>query len=406
MPARLARLPLSLAAIALLAVGVTTSVAPAQAVGGRAVNGQRTQPATPPPGRGTARTMPMVNVNPQGIGIESPDNPLRVDFPIPTAGEPPKLDWGIVPMNSTLHGSVRVINRSEEPLTIAAMRPSCQCTALNDLSGTVIAPGDSAEVALTVESRNVVGVSSNRVRFVFTDGTVTQVDLVFQTTWALFTEPSYIDALTNPYGVIRVQSIDGEPFRILSAADRTPIYADGYVPSSPPRNEYLIVWNVAEYDADTCLNASGERMPMWWTVETDHPGAPMIPLRVRHLPCTQLDVPTGSRRWFLSQHHVALGLVEPGSEHDFELKMKWMPNSVVNDTVERMTDTSDEFDISVTEVVRDGDEITVRGRVRITEVAEGLVYDAATVHGEDRRNSQRLVIIASVDRGDRRAAAD
>ncbi|MFK7961401.1 MAG: DUF1573 domain-containing protein [Phycisphaerales bacterium] len=389
---------------AFVVVGGSADVATAQVVGGRAVDGSQAQPA-PARGRAAPR-LPQAVADPNAPGVNKPDQPLRLDFPLPLQGEAPKLNWGVVPMTSVLYGSVNLINRSDEPLTIAAMRPSCQCTALNDLSGTVIAPGESAEVVLSVETKNIPGTSTNRVRFVFTDGTVTQVDLIFRTTWAILAEPTYIDALTNPYGVIRLQSIDGEPFRILATNGHTPIYADGYDPSTPPRNEYLIVWNVSTYDGETCLDADGKHMPMWWVVETDHEGAPLIDLRVRQLPCTQLDLPGATRRWYLSQNHLPLGLVDRGSEHDFELELKWLPNSVINDSIGRISEESDEFDITMTEVIRDGDRIVVRGKVRITDQASDLVYSNAIFHGEDPRNTQRLAIIATVNGGARAAGSD
>ncbi|MHC4811099.1 MAG: DUF1573 domain-containing protein [Planctomycetota bacterium] len=207
------------------------------------------------------------------------DNPIEAVLSLPVGEATTTLDWGRVSLEQTVHGAVRVRNDGSEPITILAMRASCQCTALDDLSGTTLAPGESAVARVSVETRTIAGTIRNQLRFVFSDRTTASVGLVFEASRAVEAEPTYIDALSQPYGVIKVRSVDGRPFRILSAHGQTPIYAFAYDPArDEPRSEYMLVWNLESWDPVDCLNDAGEPMPLWWVVETDHPGAPLVPL--------------------------------------------------------------------------------------------------------------------------------
>ena len=228
---------------------------------------------------------------------------------------------------------------------------------------------------MSVETRSIAGTIRNQLRFVFSDRTSTAVGLVFEASRAVETEPTYIDALSQPYGVIKVRSVDGRPFRILSAHGRTPIYACAHDPTrDEPRSEYMMVWNLESWDPVDCLDADGVPMPLWWVIETDHPGAPLVDLRVRHDPCTRLDGPNSVRRWYLSRNHVVLGRVAAGEAAEFDVFMKWLPNAVVNDVIDRVSDADDRFDAELVRVDREGDEITAVIRVRVAPDARGLVY--------------------------------
>ena len=340
---------------------------------------QTPRPATPAPPAAAGRSV---------------DTPIEAVLSLPVGEATPTLDWGRVPLESTVYGTVRVRNDGAEPVTILAMRASCQCTALDDLSGTTLAPGESATARVSVETRSIAGTIRNQLRFVFSDRTSTAVGLVFEASRAVETEPTYIDALSQPYGVIKVRSVDGRPFRILSANGRTPIYAFAYDPArDEPRSEYMMVWNLESWDPVDCLDADGVPMQLWWVIETDHPGAPLVDLRVRHDPCTRLDGPNSVRRWYLSRNHVVLGRVAAGEAAEFDVFMKWLPNAVVNDVIDRVSDADDRFDAELVRVDREGDEITAVIRVRVAPDARGLVYGRLVVHGKDPRNSQFLPVV-------------
>lgn len=326
------------------------------------------------------------------------EKPLEVELRLPVGDEEATLDWGRVGLEETVYGSVRVVNAGDDPIRILAMRASCQCTALDDLQGTTLAPGESASARITVETRSIPGIIRNQIRFVFSDQTTTSVQLVFETSRAVEATPAFIDATASPYepyGIVKLKAVDGRPFRILSSHGTTPIYAFAYdAAKDEPRSEYTMVWNLDGYDPETCLNAAGEPMPLWWVIETDHPGAPLVDLRVRQFPCTGLDGPNAIRRWYLSKNHAMLGRMPAGASAEFEVEMKWLRNSVVNDVIDRVSEDDDQFDAELVSVTRDGDQIIALIRVTLSENARGLVYGRMTIHGEDPRNSQFVPVVA------------
>jgi hypothetical protein len=72
-----------------------------------------------------------IDVMPENPAVEVP--PIRL--------EPAMLDFGFIAPGTEVQGTVKLINTSQEPLTILAAQPTCKCTTLNDISGSVIQPG-------------------------------------------------------------------------------------------------------------------------------------------------------------------------------------------------------------------------------------------------------------------------
>lgn len=323
---------------------------------------------------------------------------VTLALPVTPATNQVALDWGSVPLRSIQVGTVHIANTSAEPLTILAMRASCSCTALDDLSGKVLAAGETLSTRVSMDTRNIPGPQKSALRFVFSDRTNAEVILQFDATRAVETDPPFIRALDVSYGVLRVRSTDGKPFRIIRANGEAPVYGMAFDPvRDEPKSEYMLVWNLEGYDPDTCADAAGRPMPLYWVIETDHADAPVIDVRVRHDPCTRLDLPRAddTRRWYLSQNHEVLGRIEAGATHEFEVSMKWLRNSPVNDLIARATTESNAFDVEVARVTRDGDEVTALIRVTVSPDARGFIYDRVTLHGENPNNRQWLPVMGT-----------
>ena len=97
--------------------------------------------ASPPggkPGQSTDSTQRLETLQEPVIAPVLDDEP-------PLELVPPVLDFGVVAPNATSQGAVRLFNRSEEPMLILAVEPSCKCTALDDIAGRTIAPGESID---------------------------------------------------------------------------------------------------------------------------------------------------------------------------------------------------------------------------------------------------------------------
>ena len=282
------------------------------------------------------------------------------------------------------------------------MRPSCTCTTLEDHSGKVIPPGGSLPIDASLESTPYPGKSKVEIRFLFAGyDDVVALPITAVVSWAVRAEPAYFSATAEGawMGTVQVTSIDGRPFSVISAGDREPRFVDGFDPGlDTPRTTYTLGWDLREFDNELCTNAVGERMPMWWVVETDHPDAPLVDVRVRHHPCCLLDMPTrGGRQWFLADNRKVLGTLQPNAPVEFETRLKWLRDRAPNDTIRAVESLSDQFDVELLEVRQD-DDSTIHVRVRLTPSGDvrGLLYGNMRFYGFTNGHHQKLVAIGRV----------
>jgi hypothetical protein len=314
--------------------------------------------------------------------------------------EPETLDFGTVAPNTELRGDVTLRNTSDAPVKVLVMKPSCKCTTVQDLTGKVIGPGETVTITAVMEKRSYPGPRNSKINFAFDDGTQTEFLITSVVSLAIQAEPAYVNAVEVTSGVYKVQSLDGQPFRILAVNGKAPQWAPGFEPGTEPQAEYELSWDLAGYNLGGCQNEDGKRMRRWWVIETDHPEVPVLDMRLRHA-CTRLERATAGRRWYLSENRVVLGAFEPEESKEFDLHFKWLRNQDPTATIERLTCNSPQFDAELVEVTRDGDEVNIRLRITARRGHEGLIYDELRLHGNVPGQSQGLTIIGSVPTPDR-----
>jgi hypothetical protein len=227
---------------------------------------------------------------------------------------PGMLDIGVIPPNSVHPLEFALSNTGTSDLEVVLTKPTCLCTAMDDLAGTIISPGKSVTLNATFTAPTELGEKRAKVQVVFRqDGAEDRALIGFGGTIAmeLQPEPPYVEALKGvTAGVITVASIDDRPFSVISTDGERPVFADGFDPASDaPRSSYEVRWNVPDRSLDDC-----EGMRLWWIVETDDEVCPIIPVRVRHN-CTgsRSDMLRRRRGWIFSEQIVALGAVEAGA---------------------------------------------------------------------------------------------
>jgi hypothetical protein len=351
-------------------------------------------------GRGTA-TAPAVEDNQVAGGDASLDLPPARDWDVlprpPFVFDPPMIDFGVVDAAIELREVVTLRNVSDEPLRIQAMKPDCRCTAIQDYTGKVIAPGGSIDFDIVFETPKYMGPKGASVRFIFEKYGYAELKIQSLVAREVMAEPSYIRAQDARSGVITVKTMDREPFRILAADNRPPVYADGFDPEQDePRSEYQLAWDLTEYDNKTCENSDGRRMPKWWVIETDHPAAPIIDVRVRHLPCTQIEAPNRNRRWLIRDFHVVLDDITAGEAGEFTTRMQWLKGMEPNETISSIESECDDFHAVLLPLERDGDDTICRVRIIPTPGFTGLIYGDVRFNGSLAGNSQALTVIGRV----------
>jgi hypothetical protein len=327
----------------------------------------------------------------------------------PLAFEPDTLDFGMVPPNTPMSGKVRITNVADLPVRIAAMRPSCTCTTVEDLTGRTIAPGESVELTPVVEGLASAGERKSEVRF-RVHGYDEQISYFIRgvVTRSVRADPANFEmpAEGAPFrGTVRVTSIDGAPFTILSAGGAPPDYADGFAPGhDEPRNAYDIRWDMTGFDPANCLDASGNRMPIWWVIETDHPGAPVVVLHVRHVVCAMPELPREGQAWVLSELHTVIDRIDPGGSAEVDVVMKFLRGLPPTDTARAVTSESKAFRAELVGRTRGEDRITFR--IRITPAADvrGVFVGDLRIHSV-KGYSRSIAVIGRVADAPARTAA-
>ncbi len=244
----------------------------------------------------------------------------------PLTVEPGGLDFGVIDPKSTHQALITLRNTGAGPIRIIDAKPDCACTAPENLAGRVIGPGETIPFSATFTAPTETGRKKAKITLIFEYGGKTQrpisIPLHGLITMAVRSSPPYIDALKGvTTGQVRLDSVDGRPFRIISADGRPPVFADGFDPESgESRSAYTVRWNVPPRSIDNCAGAR-----LWWVVETDNPDCPILPLRIRH-ECTggRRDPDRQRRGWSFKEYIANLGAVAGGKtvEVDVEIDNK------------------------------------------------------------------------------------
>ena len=313
----------------------------------------------------TARTIADL---PIGSAVALTDEP-------PVEVVPPFLDFGFISPNEDASGSVKIINRGTEPLMILAAEPSCKCTTLNDLSGTVIPPGGSIDLEAKLDGASNTGPKTASIKVLFDGYSVVQVvDLKAEIALPIRAIPPYINAVRNQnrQGRIVVESIDGEPFSVCSIHGLAPTFL-GFDPATDtPRSQYIVT-----YDLDTMPTP----FPRYLVIETDRPDTPMVDVYLRHE--TTLPKPNRNLR-MAGGFRFPLGLIKQGGYVDIEVSFDTVSQPIAT-VISESSDCRAELLGTRTEETDKGLLTFVMIRVTPASDYEGVLYaplSAMTSGGE------------------------
>ena len=320
----------------------------------------------------------------QGVAgnIQSPTNVVS-SGPAPVVFDPPAVDLGYILPNQTVNMIIQVRNIGSEPLKIALVKPSCTCTTLDDLAGTVIPPGDSVSLTAQLKARPKPSPMTSSVTFSFEGyADSSKVLISAQVARPIRTIPQIFNCVTGKplSGQVVVESIDGRPFTIWAANRQPPEYINFDPATDEPRNTYVLEWDVSRYTQQT--------MPGWWVIETDHPDCPVVDVWVRH----EWNMPEGAagRRWRLVTQHVVIDGINAGESGEFTVEIA----KLGRDDIHLVQSLSNEFDAKLVSIQRNG--VDTEATVRITPAAghHGLLY--GTIQFISKAHAQKLTVIGTV----------
>lgn len=306
--------------------------------------------------------------------------------PPPIRFEPESLEFGLLKPGEERTGTVEIRNLSDKPLRIVGSRASCKCTSF-DLANQIIAPGGTVPLTATMKPDVSPGPKKAKVRIGFEGyGQIAEVDINAEVSLAVHCDPAYIATGGTEYtGTIEVKSLDEKPFTLITADAKAPDFVDFDPVNDTPRNHYTIRYDLTMYSPDHC-----EEWPGWYMIETDHPEAPVVDMRIRDK-CTIPKLP-GSRRWLPTHQREIVGLLKPGESREFVIPMLWAPNSARNDLVNAVVTSSDQFTVELlaTDYSLDDPEITVR--VTPKPEVRGLLYGVIELHSTLGNSAEYLVM--------------
>ncbi|MBC04431.1 MAG: hypothetical protein CMJ34_14190 [Phycisphaerae bacterium] len=258
----------------------------------------------------------------EGIIYQSGSIPIR---PGATAvyGDPADVDFGVVTPGSKLRTEIRLVNPTDQPVVLRAAVPTCQCTTVN-VDGTIIPSMGAVGIPMTLQVPSTTGEKKAAVNTVLVPGgkgprlTLRAIAAyaVRATASTSAGGPStlWVDAL-KPAGIsgrIQLDSTDGRPFRVLSVNGETPMFLQG---TGQPATTQSIAYDLSGRTSAT--------MPKWMLIETDHPDAPMVEMRVRHMASRLPHQFQNYKVKVQFDGYIAnVGRISPGSTAEFSVELK------------------------------------------------------------------------------------
>ena len=313
--------------------------------------------------------------------LQSTTNVVRSD-PAPVVFDPPAVDLGYILPNQTVNTIIQVRNIGDKPLKITLVKPSCTCTTLDDLTGTVIPPGESVSLTAQLKARSKPSPMTSSITFLF-EGYLesSKVSISAQVARPIRTIPQLFNLATGKLsGQVVVESNDGRPFTISAANRQPPEYINFDPTTDEPRNVYVLQWDVSQYTQQT--------MPGWWVIETDHPDCPVVDVWVRH----QWNRPerAAGRLWRLGTQHVVIDGIKAGESAEFTVEIV----KLGLDDIYTVLSLSNEFDAKLVSLQRNGAD--AEATVRITPAADhrGLLY--GTIEFLSSASYHKLTVIGTV----------
>lgn len=230
--------------------------------------------------------------------------------PPPLTVHPPAFEAGDLRPREEREATFTLTNTGDREIQFGDVRATCWCAA-GQLSKRTLAPGESATLHARLEAPAEPG-PIDRAIFVFVQGYAQPAAI------ALRADVNYgIRYRVEPdeehpeRAVVHLESVDGAPFRVISAGQVAPVFVDGFEPETDqPRSAYAISYGMQ-------ATAPVAIAPPWFLVETDHPDSPVI-----DLPLPEYQELRRLRPWTMSERRILLGTMLTGESQEFTVTLR------------------------------------------------------------------------------------
>ncbi len=214
-------------------------------------------PNTTPPNISKAKTDPVTPTEP------------AVVLPQAIEASPAILDLGTFSTSEKSTGTVKLTNIADEPVTVISARASCGCTTSDFKKNTVLNPGESTDITITMDGKGKARKLSKTVTFTIDGRPPLRLAVNGQTISFvnLDVDPLVIDDETGS-STVTLTSTDGQPFKILSIL---PAIVANISEEASPTQELILDWD-AFWDVVRTTKV---------TIRMDHPLCKEITTNVR-----------------------------------------------------------------------------------------------------------------------------
>ncbi len=276
--------------------------------------------------------------------------------------EPASLRLGYVLPESVITREFTLVNDSQESLMVKEIKRGCSCTEVTFQAGE-LAPGESRKGLATFTAGMTPTTKNNKIKIMFENHQPMTLPMNAMVSRAVDVQPpnfrmhskSYYDGpVSRTKSRVQLSATDSQPFRILSSGGRPPISVSGAGDPTIPSTAHSVMIDIGDYDKETLLDPQGKKMPPFWIIETDHPDAPVVEVRVLHKENSPHQREK-DREWVFVENRVVVDAVDPGQAVQFELPIIW--NAIEGQRTQQIISAesnSPEFEASLVGMKKDG----------------------------------------------------
>lgn len=298
--------------------------------------------------------------------------------PPPIEVQPGEIDFADVMPESHNITSVTLVNRGTEPLKVTDIRTSCNCTT-TDLPTRVLMPGEPVQMEAALDADKFMGKMRRNI-VIFCEG-YAQPKQIYVNCWVNYgvrTIVRYDPPGQFRTGEMSLESADGTPFTVLAANGEAPVFADGFDPTTDePRASYTLRVDLASIPESD--------LPKWYLVETDHPTAPVIDVRVMGV-----EQERTRRPWHVSHERLLLWRLSPGTSTEKTITLQNLLGSPL-DIIDDISCDDPRVQVDVLGMTITSSGLKVRLRVRPDVEYRGLINARLTIEARDHREVIDLI---------------
>lgn len=285
--------------------------------------------------------------------------------------EPATLDLGYVKPGEAVVREILLRNNSDKPVQFARVSTTCSCVKaeiLDDLT----APGEAARVKVTITPKDIGPLSQKVIVWYVGARAPLQMPVVADVTLPVKVDPFYINLATPDAGkteaprtgAITLTAVDKRPFRVLSAGGTAPVYDKG--DTGAPAIKHVIHWDLT--------GAPDDQLKPWWIIETDHPGAQVLEVRVIAMALIKKMV-AGQGPWTLWPDRIVAASLKPGGTYERTIRMV----RAKSDKIESVTVDSPMLKAEIVDQKKTPAGVEATLRLTAAPSAHGLIRTKFTV---------------------------